>query len=51
MNYLKGETRSQYDSLRQQIIHCLAHAEALIDFSESEDIEDGVYDQGNFTDS
>jgi hypothetical protein len=33
--------------LRQQIIHCLAQVEALIDFAEGEDIEDGVYDRGN----
>ncbi|KAJ3512923.1 hypothetical protein NLJ89_g3247 [Agrocybe chaxingu] len=40
-----GETRAQYDSLRSQIIHCLAQVEALIDFGEGEDIEEGVYDR------
>ncbi|KAF8966460.1 hypothetical protein BDZ97DRAFT_1903766 [Flammula alnicola] len=40
-----GETRAEYDSLRRQIIHCLAQVEALIDFGEGEDIEEGVYDQ------
>ncbi|KIM42801.1 hypothetical protein M413DRAFT_26792 [Hebeloma cylindrosporum] len=40
-----GETRAEYDSLRRQIIHCLAQVEALIDFGEGEDIEDGVYEQ------
>lgn len=43
---MKGGTRSRYDALRQKIIHCLAQLEALIDFSEGEDIEEGVYDQG-----
>ncbi|KDR74437.1 hypothetical protein GALMADRAFT_71147 [Galerina marginata CBS 339.88] len=40
-----GETRAEYDSLRKQIIHCLAQVEALIDFGEGEDIEEGVYEQ------
>ncbi|KAF8876299.1 tRNA modification GTPase TrmE [Gymnopilus junonius] len=40
-----GETRAEYDSLRTQIIHCLAQVEALIDFGEGEDIEEGVYEQ------
>ena len=34
------------DSLREGIIKCLALLEALIDFGEGEDIEEGVYDQG-----
>ncbi|KAF8164832.1 tRNA modification GTPase TrmE [Crassisporium funariophilum] len=40
-----GETRAEYESLRTQIIGCLAQIEALIDFGEGEDIEEGVYDQ------
>ncbi|KAF8164309.1 GTP-binding protein TrmE N-terminus-domain-containing protein [Pholiota molesta] len=40
-----GETRAEYDSLRTQIIHCLAQVEALIDFGEGEDIEEGVFEQ------
>jgi tRNA modification GTPase len=42
----QGETRAEYDSLRRRIIHCLAQVEALIDFGEGEDIEEGVYEQG-----
>ncbi|KAF5320663.1 hypothetical protein D9619_001193 [Psilocybe cf. subviscida] len=40
-----GETRTEYDSLRKEIIHCLSQVEALIDFGEGEDIEEGVYEQ------
>uniref|UniRef100_A0A8H8CKC8 tRNA modification GTPase TrmE n=1 Tax=Psilocybe cubensis TaxID=181762 RepID=A0A8H8CKC8_PSICU len=40
-----GETRSEYDALRNKIIHCLSQIEALIDFGEGEDIEAGVYAQ------
>ncbi|KAF9526748.1 hypothetical protein CPB83DRAFT_769760 [Crepidotus variabilis] len=40
-----GETRAKYDTLRKKIIHCLAQVEALIDFGEGEDIEEGVYEQ------
>ena len=36
-----GETFTEYDSLRSQIIHCLAQVEALIDFGDGEDIEEG----------
>lgn len=43
---MQGNTRAEYDSLRSQIIHCLAKVEALIDFGEGEDIEEGVYEQG-----
>jgi tRNA modification GTPase len=32
--------------MRQDIIQCLAMVEALIDFGEGEDIEDGVFAQG-----
>jgi hypothetical protein len=35
-----------YEKLRSEIIHCLAMVEALIDFGEGEDIEDGVYEEG-----
>lgn len=34
------------DQLREDVIKCLALIEALIDFGEGEDIEEGVYDQG-----
>lgn len=37
--------RERYDSIREEVIKCLAFMEALIDFGEGEDIEDGVYEQ------
>ncbi|KAF7331723.1 tRNA modification GTPase TrmE [Mycena kentingensis (nom. inval.)] len=39
-----GATRARFDQLRADIIRCLAKIEALIDFSEGEDIEEGVYE-------
>ncbi|KAG6836923.1 hypothetical protein H0H93_001289 [Arthromyces matolae] len=41
----EGAVRSQFDELRSGIIACLANVEALIDFGEGEDIEEGVYDE------
>lgn len=38
-----------FDDLRTRIIHCLAQVEALIDFGEGEDLEEGVYDQGVYS--
>jgi tRNA modification GTPase len=35
------------DNLREDVIKCLALLEALIDFGEGEDLEEGVYDQGS----
>lgn len=46
-NHLKGTTRAQFEQLRNDIISCLATVEALIDFGEGEDIEEGVYEQGS----
>ncbi|KAJ6516286.1 tRNA modification GTPase GTPBP3 [Mycena sanguinolenta] len=40
-----GATRVQFEQLRTEIIGCLAKLEALIDFGEGEDIEDGVYEE------
>ncbi|PFH50334.1 hypothetical protein AMATHDRAFT_75678 [Amanita thiersii Skay4041] len=40
-----GAMRATYEELRNGIIRCLASVEALIDFGEGEDIEDGVYEQ------
>ncbi|KAF8630043.1 hypothetical protein AX15_003135 [Amanita polypyramis BW_CC] len=37
--------RATYEELRTSIIKCLAMVEALIDFGEGEEIEEGVYDQ------
>jgi tRNA U34 5-carboxymethylaminomethyl modifying GTPase MnmE/TrmE len=45
---MQGTTRAQLDRLRSEIIQCLAMLEALIDFGEGEDIEEGLYEQGNF---
>ncbi|PIL36674.1 hypothetical protein GSI_00363 [Ganoderma sinense ZZ0214-1] len=41
-----GATRARLETLRNEVIQCLALVEALIDFGEGEDIEEGVYDQG-----
>ncbi|RKP04397.1 GTP-binding protein TrmE N-terminus-domain-containing protein [Thamnocephalis sphaerospora] len=41
-----GQLRKQYDRWRQELIESQALVEALIDFGEDENIEDGVYDQG-----
>jgi tRNA modification GTPase len=38
----------RYKELRRDIIGCLAPIEALIDFGEGEDIEEGILDQGTF---
>ncbi|KIL67299.1 hypothetical protein M378DRAFT_185721 [Amanita muscaria Koide BX008] len=40
-----GAMRATYEQLRTGIINCLAMVEALIDFGEGEEIEDGVYEQ------
>ncbi|KAI0069101.1 tRNA modification GTPase TrmE [Artomyces pyxidatus] len=40
-----GSTRTQFEELRQEIIKCLALVEALIDFGEGEDLEEGVFEQ------
>ncbi|KIM83976.1 hypothetical protein PILCRDRAFT_421153 [Piloderma croceum F 1598] len=40
-----GTTRARFEELRGGIIKCLSLLEALIDFGEGEDIEEGVYDQ------
>lgn len=40
-----GASRAKFDELRKGIINCLAQIEALIDFGEGEDIEEGVYDE------
>ncbi|KZT74516.1 tRNA modification GTPase TrmE [Daedalea quercina L-15889] len=40
-----GSTRDHFEKLRKDAIQCLALVEALIDFGEGEDIEEGVYEQ------
>ncbi|KAF7301572.1 tRNA modification GTPase TrmE [Mycena indigotica] len=39
-----GATSARFEELRTGIIRCLAKIEALIDFSEGENLEEGVYD-------
>lgn len=38
--------RAEFYALREEIVSCLALVEAIIDFGESEDIEEGVFDEG-----
>lgn len=38
--------RHQYDDWREQLIKCMALTEAVIDFGEDENIEDGVLNDG-----
>ncbi|TFY59822.1 hypothetical protein EVJ58_g5531 [Rhodofomes roseus] len=40
-----GAMRDHFEKLRKDVIQCLALVEALIDFGEGEDIEEGVYEQ------
>ncbi|KAF7982307.1 hypothetical protein HWV62_28988 [Athelia sp. TMB] len=40
-----GAARARFEELRASIIKCLAMIEAIIDFGEGEDIEEGVYEQ------
>ncbi|KAI0002929.1 tRNA modification GTPase TrmE [Russula compacta] len=40
-----GEVRAEFYALREEIVGCLALVEALIDFGESEDIEEGVFNE------
>ncbi|TFK56232.1 tRNA modification GTPase GTPBP3 [Heliocybe sulcata] len=40
-----GVSRARFEDLRQGIIKCLAMVEAIIDFSETEDVEDGVFEE------
>lgn len=40
-----GAIRKKYDDLRERIIYCLAMVEAIIDFGEGEEIEDGVWEK------
>lgn len=43
----QGSTRARLEQLRIETIQCLALVEALIDFGEGEEIEEGVFDQGS----
>ncbi|TDL29596.1 hypothetical protein BD410DRAFT_833876 [Rickenella mellea] len=41
---VRGEVGRRFEEIRSEMVGCLAMVEALIDFGEGEDIEDGVYD-------
>ncbi|KAI0334883.1 tRNA modification GTPase TrmE [Cubamyces sp. BRFM 1775] len=41
----EGATRARLDKLRNETIQCMALIEALIDFGEGEEIEEGIYEQ------
>lgn len=45
----QGVNRARFEQIRTEIIQCLALVEALIDFGDGEDIDDGVYEQGKHT--
>ena len=46
---VQGANRARFEEIRSEIIQCLALVEALIDFGEGEDIEEGVFQQGQST--
>ncbi|KAH7343735.1 tRNA modification GTPase TrmE [Rhizoctonia solani] len=43
MRVAEGSSRRRFESIRNEIIRCRTLAEALIDFGEGEEIEDGVW--------
>jgi tRNA modification GTPase len=43
---VQGTSRARFEELRTSTIRCLAYVEALIDFGEGEDIEEGTFDTG-----
>ncbi|KAJ1308708.1 hypothetical protein OPQ81_004399 [Rhizoctonia solani] len=45
MRAAEGSSRRRFESIRDEIIRCRTLAEALIDFGEGEEIEDGVWTQ------
>jgi hypothetical protein len=42
----QGEARKEFGALREDIVGCLSLVEALIDFGEGEEIEEGVFEEG-----
>jgi tRNA modification GTPase len=44
---VQGGARVQFHALREEVVACLALVEALIDFGEGEDLEEGVFAEGN----
>jgi len=47
VDLVQGGARAQFHALREEVVACLALVEALIDFGEGEDLEEGVFAQGN----
>ncbi|KAG8689148.1 mitochondrial splicing system protein [Ceratobasidium sp. 423] len=45
MRVAEGSSRRRFESIRNEIIRCRSLAEAIIDFGEGEEIEDGVWTQ------
>ena len=45
---LQGSLQTFCDKLRADIVKCLSHVEAFIDFSEDENIEMDVLDNGGY---
>ncbi|CEL59612.1 tRNA modification GTPase MnmE OS=Rickettsia bellii (strain OSU 85-389) GN=mnmE PE=3 SV=1 [Rhizoctonia solani AG-1 IB] len=45
MRVAEGNSRRRFESIRNEIIRCRTLAEAIIDFGEGEEIEDGVWAQ------
>jgi tRNA U34 5-carboxymethylaminomethyl modifying GTPase MnmE/TrmE len=43
---LQGKARKEFVALRGDIVDCLALVEALIDFGEGEEIEEGAFEEG-----
>lgn len=44
--FIQGAVRERFEALRTGVIKVLASVEALIDFGEGEEIEEGVFGQG-----
>ena len=48
LNLTQGSSRNRLKEIRTSIIKAMAMVEALIDFGEGDNIEDGVYDNGKY---
>lgn len=46
LDQMEGSLSKLYKEWRDKILKCLAHVEAYIDFSEEENIEDNVLEEG-----
>ena len=47
LQQMDGSLSKIYKNWRENIIKCLANVEAYIDFSEEENVEDNVLEEGN----